>query len=83
VSDHCGFSELVEQGKNGFVYTYNDTDRLSELLLWCYRNRKGLDAMRPAALRTAAAFRLTGESAYIRSRVNRLFDLVATEIPHG
>jgi glycosyltransferase involved in cell wall biosynthesis len=83
VSDHCGFSELVEEGKNGFVYPYSDTARLSELLLWCYRNRRDLDAMRPAALGTAESFSLTGKSAYIRSRVHRLSELAETAIPHG
>lgn len=49
VSNMCGLSELIEHGKNGFVYHYDNKEELSHLMSWCYENRNAVLEMGKAA----------------------------------
>jgi glycosyltransferase involved in cell wall biosynthesis len=64
VSNHCGVSRYIVSGKNGFVYQYDDVERLCELLLECARDRDRLTSIGTEALNRAREFPLgdyTGE----------------------
>lgn len=53
VSDACGASELVEDGRTGFVYAWNDTDALADRIAWCHTHQDRLAEMGRAAREVA------------------------------
>jgi glycosyltransferase involved in cell wall biosynthesis len=70
VSDHCGISSSIETGYNGFVYHYNDVDRLAELIEWCYRNRDQVQKMGQVALDTIKGYSVANYSDDVWTRIN-------------
>lgn len=42
VSDHCGIAQYIENGVNGFIFPRNDTDALTNIIIWCMNNREEL-----------------------------------------
>ena len=36
VSDHCGVSELIDNGVDSIVYRYDDIDKLASQLKWLF-----------------------------------------------
>lgn len=55
-TDHCGAADLIKDGVNGFVVPAGDEAVLAARLDWCHRHPRELEAMRPAALATAASW---------------------------
>ena len=50
----AGAADLVRPGENGFIVPAGDAEALAEALEWCVTHRSELNAMRRAALETAA-----------------------------
>lgn len=44
-SNKCGWSTIINHGKDGFVYQYDDVKALKKYILWCYENRATLKKM--------------------------------------
>lgn len=55
-TENCGVSDLVEEGKNGFVIPAGNTEAICEKLLWCCENRDRLMEMRTEARKTAEVY---------------------------
>jgi glycosyltransferase involved in cell wall biosynthesis len=53
VSDRCGLSTLIENGVEGFVYPYDDTEALAAHIRWCYQETDSLKQMGIAARKKA------------------------------
>lgn len=45
VSSHCGYSEYIDEGKDGFVYDPFDIDRLKKLIRWFIENKEKIPVM--------------------------------------
>ncbi|MEN8007125.1 MAG: glycosyltransferase family 4 protein [Candidatus Krumholzibacteriota bacterium] len=58
-SRNCGLSSLVTEGENGFTYEYNDTEKLTQALIWFANNRHMICDMGRNARQTAE--NLTGD----------------------
>lgn len=56
VSDGCGASELVDEGKNGFIFEKRDTKKLAELINWYKENPSELKKHGAAAREKASQF---------------------------
>ena len=69
VSDRCGISTSIKSGENGFVYHYNDTDRLAELIEWFYINRNQAHELGQAALDTVKGYSVMNYSTDVWSRI--------------
>lgn len=48
-SDYSGGSDLITDGKEGFIVPVRDVDRLVDSILWCYQHRDETRAMGKAA----------------------------------
>jgi glycosyltransferase involved in cell wall biosynthesis len=72
VSDHCGISASIQHGKNGFVYHYNDVDRLAELIEWCFMNRDRVMSMGQAALDTVKGYSVTNYPEDVWARIKSI-----------
>lgn len=70
VSDRCGISASLDSGCNGFVYHYNDIDRLAELIEWCYSNREQVQLMGDNALRSVKGYDVANYPADVWERIN-------------
>lgn len=55
-TDRAGASDLVKHGVNGLIVPAGDAQALAEALEWCITHRVELQAMRQAALETAASW---------------------------
>jgi len=44
-SENAGGLDLIEDGKNGFIFPIRNTDKLKEKIEWCYHNRDKLSEM--------------------------------------
>lgn len=69
VSDHCGASELVEQGENGFTYRYNDVQELAERLKWSCHNRARLTEMGRRARDAVSHYSVSNYSDEVERRL--------------
>ena len=47
--------ELIEDGKNGFIFEYNDIDSLAKLISYLYNNRETMNAVACTARETAVS----------------------------
>jgi glycosyltransferase involved in cell wall biosynthesis len=70
-TDRAGAADLIQQGVNGLIVPAGDPDALAETLNWCMTHRSELQAMRQAALETAAKWQW---SDYRRSLIENLRD---------
>jgi len=59
VSRHCGFSEYIEDGREGFTYDPFDTEALKEHITWFWRNRDKIQAMGERARQRSMSFQVT------------------------
>jgi glycosyltransferase involved in cell wall biosynthesis len=66
---NAGAADLVRPGENGLLVRAGDADDLATALRWCVANREQLQAMRPAALATAAGWQWADYRAALRSAV--------------
>lgn len=70
VSDRCGISVSLNSGHDGFVYHYNDVDRLSELIEWCYENRQQVRLMGENAYNVVKSYDVANYPADVWERIN-------------
>ena len=56
VSDHCGITEYIKNGVNGFVFPRGNADSLAQLLKWCMENRKKLEEIGQNARKTYESY---------------------------
>ncbi|MBW4444616.1 MAG: glycosyltransferase family 4 protein [Plectolyngbya sp. WJT66-NPBG17] len=70
-TDRAGAADLIQPGVNGFIVPAGDPQALAETLEWCITHRSQLQAMRKAALETAAKWQW---SDYRRSLIEHLRD---------
>lgn len=56
VSNHCGVSRFIRHGVDGFTYKYDDVERLSGLIMECYREPVSRLTLAKEALKTARQF---------------------------
>lgn len=70
VSDRCGISESLDSGSNGFVYHYNDIDRLAELIEWCYSHREQVQLMGEKALQSVKGYDVKNYPVDVWERIN-------------
>jgi glycosyltransferase involved in cell wall biosynthesis len=59
-SRNCGFASLLEDGREGFTYDYNDVERLSHLLEWFITHPDAIAPMGTAARRRLSTFSIDG-----------------------
>lgn len=52
VSDHCGVSDYITNGENGFVFSLQDTDALAECIEWCIDHKEECAVIGANARRT-------------------------------
>ncbi len=55
-SNKCGWSTIINHGKDGFVYQYDDVKALKKYILWCYENRATLKKMGQCAREKALQY---------------------------
>jgi len=72
ISDRCGISTSIDNGRNGFIYHYNDVRRLAELIEWSYMNRDKLKIMGSEALDTVKKYSVKNYSADVCDRIYTL-----------
>lgn len=65
VSDHCGASDLVEPGVNGYVFPTEDAAALRSCIEKLRESPDRLAAMKAAAARTGASLDLHGVASYL------------------
>ena len=65
---------MIDEGRNGFVVPAADAQALRARLEWCLQNPAALQAMRPAALATAAAHTWDAFRATVRSQLTTLLE---------
>jgi glycosyltransferase involved in cell wall biosynthesis len=70
VSDGCGASELVDEGKNGFIFEKRDTKKLAELINWCKENPDSVKQMGKNARQKAENYKWS----IIGDRYAKLFE---------
>lgn len=70
-TDRAGAADLIQHGVNGLIVPAGDSQALVETLSWCITHRTELQAMRQAALDTAAKWQW---SDYRRSLIENLQD---------
>ena len=71
---NAGAAMMIDEGRNGFVVPAADAQALRARLEWCLQNPAALQAMRPAALATAAAHTWDAFRATVRSQLTTLLE---------
>lgn len=74
VSSHCGISEVIEPGRNGMVYHWNNVDELAALLLECYENQNALRKMGAQARETVLAYSVGNYAHDVWNRICAVMD---------
>jgi len=67
----AGASELIEDGKNGFLIPPGDTKALRERMEWCLKNPKELLSMRHNALDSAKQYRWSDFRNLLREELKK------------
>jgi len=68
---HAGASELIEDGKNGFLIPPGDTKALRERMEWCFKNPHELLSMRRNALDSAKRYRWSDFRNLLREELKK------------
>ena len=42
ISDNCGISDYIEDGKNGLIFRSENADDLRKIMMWCENHREEL-----------------------------------------
>ncbi len=71
-SNMCGWSSIIENGKDGFVYQYDDVEALRKHILWCSKNRNKLKEMGEHARKKALRFRQEDFAQRIVNKIMRI-----------
>lgn len=76
VSDHCGVSEVIRHGVNGFVYRYDDVSALASHIKWAALHPEQLKAMRACAYETGRRHQMSDYSSEIEQRIEAVVSAV-------
>lgn len=68
-TDRAGAADLVQHGVNGLIVPAGDVDALTEAMDWCLTHPHELQAMRKAAIKTAASWQWSDYRALLMRSV--------------
>jgi len=71
-STNCGFSSLIEDGRNGFTYQFNDIERLSDIMYWCSQNPDKVAQMGVNARKDIERFSLQNYTEEIIEKIKEI-----------
>lgn len=57
ISNHCGFAENIDEGKDGFIYDPFDIEKLKMLITWFIENKSRIPQMGKSAREKAINFK--------------------------
>ena len=75
VSTHCGVSESIDDGIDGFLYEYDDINRLAQHLKWSFENREALRTMGRQARKKVMTYTINDYFESVMRRIDQVSSL--------